>query len=74
LTTVASNPILRQIFEKTILTVPGAVYYLSGALLAVSALAMLFVFLNRNRLMKDIEKVKSTINTQDPNCVETTEM
>jgi hypothetical protein len=25
-------------------------------------------------LMKDIEKVKSTINTQDPNCVETTEM
>jgi hypothetical protein len=58
---VASNPILRQIFEKTILTVPGAVYYVSGALLAVSALAMLFVFLNRNRLIKDIEKVKSTI-------------
>ncbi len=62
---LASNPIYRHLYKQTLLTVPGAVYYLAGALLLVAAFTMLSIFVARNRLRKDVEAMNAEVNCED---------
>ena len=61
---LASNPIFRNLYKQTLLTVPGAVYYLAGALLLVAAATMLSIFMARNRLNKDIQAMNSEVTCE----------
>ncbi len=61
---LASNPIYRHLYKQTLLTVPGAVYYLAGALLVVAAVTMLSIFAARHWLNKDIEAIKACETTK----------
>jgi TRAP-type mannitol/chloroaromatic compound transport system permease small subunit len=54
------GPVFRQIYNFTLNTYPGAVFFIFAGFMLVAVAANVFVFLNRNHI-KEIEETKENV-------------
>jgi MFS family permease len=66
---VAGNPIFRQLYNKTMDTIPGSIFILGAALLFLAGVSNIFIFTQRSKLEyepdSEDEKLKESERTED---------